>query len=152
MVEEKYDLNRNCKLEMAATVMITICSYHNRQVCGILQSLVLEEKIPFRGLDQMVLLIEEILDREKICKSAFEYRYIEKTEQEDGWLENSILQKHILNEWNTEFHQNILIRIYGRYHRSLQGMVRVGKETVYFRSGMELIRMIHQWLQSSLKG
>ena len=135
------DVERRHKEGLAATTHVSIYSYTDRVARGVIKSMLDKKEIPFCGFDQMILIIEEILDREEILKNAFEYRYIDRSFQYESWLEQTA-QPQIRG-----FSQNFLIRVYGRLNRSMQGEMRVKDKQCYFRSGMELMRFMHQWLQ-----
>lgn len=123
----------------------------------------------------MLLLIEEILDQEGFLISMHEYRRIDVRVSEDHWLEiqgeaaaeegitviseiteiareerRSMVQK-IYQSGKHFSPQNFLIKIYGRQNQSLQGEMRVDETKIYFRSGMELVRLMHQWLKVNME-
>ena len=136
-----FDVERRHREGLAATMHVSIYSYTDRVARGVIKSMLDKKEIPFYGFDQMIFIIEEILDREEVLKNAFEYRYIDRSFKYDSWLEQTA-QPQI-----REFSQNFLIRVYGRLNRSMQGEMRVKDKQCYFRSGMELMRFMHQWLQ-----
>lgn len=138
-VEYEFDLEKRFREELASTVQIRIFSYHDRIAGGVVKSMLDKRETPFYGLDQAVLIIEELLDRHK--KAGLDYRYIDPGVSYKSWLDNHIWPQI------RGCPQNFLIRVYGREKRSLQGELKAGEKRCYFRSGMELIRLIHQCLQ-----
>lgn len=148
-VEFAYRLKENGRLERVTAMFVRINSYEGRVACGVLRSMVREEPISFQGLDQMLLLMEEVLDREDVRLSALEYRIIDVRFPEDHWLE---AKRDVEPKKTNGFvSQNFLIKIFGRQNRSFQGELRSGETKVYFRSGMELVRLMHQWLKGNIR-
>lgn len=129
--------------EAACAVFIRIHSYRNRLACGTLRSLLLDGELQFEGLDQMLLMTEELLDQEKAIEPSMDYRYVNERAMEDGWL------RHAAGTGSGENgrSRNLLIQVYGRENRSIQGILQIGKRRIGFRSGMELVRLIHQYLK-----
>lgn len=129
--------------EAACAVFIRVHSYRNRLACGTLRSLLLDGELQFQGLDQMLLIIEELLDREQVMKPSLDYRYINDRAIEDGWLEHTAEGP----TGKPDRTEKLLIQVYGRENRSIQGMMQTGDKRIGFRSGMELVRLIHQYLK-----
>lgn len=127
----------------ARTVFVRIHTYQNRLACGTLRSLALDQEIRFQGLDQMLLIMEEILDREKVVKSSMDYRYVNERAIEDGWLEHT----SEISAGKPCLPENLLIQVYGRENRSIQGRLQIRAKQIGFRSGMELVRFMHQYLK-----
>lgn len=141
----RYELHveeRMCK-ELVSTVQIRIYSYKDRVARGVVMFLQDRREIPFGSLDQALLIIEELLDRS--LEAAPDYRYLEARGSNEGWLDAPITFP------SKGSPQSFLVRVYGRQNRSLQGEIRTGDRRCCFRSGMELMRLIHQSLQKKYK-
>lgn len=145
LVRQLHNLEIKQQEDVARAVFIRIHSYQNRMACGTIRSLVMEGEMPFQGLDQMLLIIEELLDREKVIRPSMDYRYVSRYAMEDGWLNHT---SEVRNE-KPYLPGNLLIQVYGRENRSLQGMMQIREKRIGFRSGMELIRLLHQYLKYS---
>lgn len=139
VVECEWNMDKCLREELASTVQIRIYSYNDRIAGGVVTSIQDKREIPFCGLDQAVLIIEELLDRNR--QMAPDYRYMRGCAGCRGWLDNQVSRQ------SSGRRQNFLVRVYGRQNRSLQGELRTGDKRCCFRSGMELMRLIHQCLQ-----
>lgn len=124
-----YDSKRRRLSGPAATVQVSVSSYRSRVACGFLRTLTGTGIYPFCGLDQAVLLLEEILDRDA---------------GQTGYLRDG---QEPVQQRSREAPCRFLIRIYGRQNQSLQGELRTGNGASCFRSGMELMRLMHQHLE-----
>ena len=155
-----FDPGKRYRQEMAATVQVSVYSYRNRMACGVLRTLSGMEEISFRGLDQAVLILEEILDRENLQVHTDGYRSLDGTPMHGSWLEiqkqapEAGAQAEYVETEEDSIRPRLrstpcsfLIRVYGRQNRSLQGELRTGGAACCFRSGMELMRLMHQRLQ-----
>lgn len=139
-VRHEFDLEKRLREGPVSNVHICICSYNDRIAEGLITSIPDKQEIPFCGLDQAVLIIEELMDQKQ--RTIPDYRSIDVHKENRSWLDNHICLKPQGSS------RSFLIRVYGRQHRSLQGEVRAGEETCCFRSGMELMRLMHQYLQA----
>lgn len=145
-----YDLERRYREEKTATMQICIHSYEHFIAKGTITFLAERLKLSFCGLDQMCLMIEEYLDQEWIFEDRLDYRYIDADASYHEWIYigNENLQESLAEQTlEPKYSQKLTIRLHGRGNRSLQGELRTEKKRCYFRSGMELMRLIHQWLQ-----
>ena len=157
-----YDLKKRNREEQTATMQIRIYSYENRVARGALIFLIDKSEKMFCGLDQMCLIMEDYLDQYPVFEERLEYRFIDAKIFDDGWINEDcwMADDRRLTDSVSETSsdtavatsqcnqtQKLAVRIYGRSNRSLQGELRVDNKKCCFRSGMELIRCIHQWLQ-----
>lgn len=134
------DLEKRHRMEQAATMYVRIYSYENRVARGVVMSMTDKTEIPFCGLDQMSLIIEELLDRHEAFDGTSDYRCIDSAFPCDRWL------GHKVSSQMRGCPQKFLIRVHSRQNRSLHGELRTEGKGCYFRSGMELMRLMHQWL------
>lgn len=145
-----YRLEERQHREQAITLFVQISSYERRIACGYLRSLLPGHYVSFYGLDQMLLLMEEMLDQENIWMDAQEYRWL-GTGARDFWLgDDGIVHQTERQKKSVQPVRKFVIKIYGRQNRSLQGELRMAGRMVYFRSGMELLRLMHQALCMSV--
>ncbi len=143
-----YNLEKRQREERTATMQVCISSYEKRVVRGWITFLLDKREIPFCGLDQMCLIVEEYLDEHPVFEERMEYRYLDEKDLDSGWLNGDAAEEIIAvsDTDDAETTTKFTIRIFGRSNRSLQGELRVENKRRCFRSGMELMRMVHQWL------
>lgn len=141
------DLEQKYRKELASTLHIRIHSYEDRIARGVITFLSDQTVLPFAGLDQMCLLAEEHLIRIELFEAALtERRMICKGVTDTGW------QEYLSGEAEKEkpegsYCHKFVIRFLSRGSQSLQGELKVAGQRCCFRSGMELMRLMHQWLQ-----
>lgn len=142
----------NCKYVPRMTAIFD--SYRGKVARGKLQIYYYEKAIPFTGLDQLLMIIEDIMDLADYPKSNTEHRDIvyfnsvgrknyffdiPEVKVPDTFVE--FCEKSLeMGEWYLQF------RIYYRQHSSIQGVMLFKDREVYFRSGIEFIRLIHEFL------
>ena len=146
---ERYTLEQRCLKERASTLHIQIYSYEDRVAKGAMMSMLDKTVIPFIGLDQLCLFAEEYL----IHKAVFDgidtgRRWISKNTACETWQEYLGHSEMIVK--NREPYK-FAVRFLAQGNQSLQGELRVDNRKCYFRSGMELMRLMHQWLQIKYK-
>ena len=141
----------------ATAMFVRFTSYQDRVACGELSTPYLQESFSFHGLDQLLLLMEDIMDFVRAASPAITFP--------QAWLEHRSLRlgkagiafqamskadiipkdqaKPETRKTSISF---VAITVYYRQHASMQGDLRVAGQKVFFRSGLELIRLIHQAL------
>lgn len=150
--------------EYMATMFIVIEGYSEGIVSGYLQTFYYEEPFYFRGLDNMLVQIETIMDAAAYPSKCNEYRHFSRTPwmiengEQDG-KENAMkpekLQKASFNIngiCTVSKKALFSIRVYARRNSSMQGILKNYKGSVSFRSGMDVIRVMHEYLKEELDG
>lgn len=139
--------------EYAAAVIIQFFNYKDCVPSGELRSLYHNTRMIFHGLDQMLLIMDEIMEQAGYPQADFAPRCLKMCEEkfprfcnwEGAAKEESGMD---FSQWDRRLYKkNITIQIYCRKNASMQGEVRFPKEKIHFRSTLELMRMIHQYLQ-----
>ncbi len=130
--------------EEAAAMQVQISSYKNRNAKGVITFLLDKVRIPFCGLDQMCLIIEAYLDRKAVFDTTISYRYIVSGTECESWQEYMTKAMSMSVCGNTH---KFALRILARENQSFQGELQIENKRCCFRSGMELMRLMHQWLQ-----
>ncbi|MCR2023607.1 hypothetical protein NSB04_28470, partial [Blautia pseudococcoides] len=136
-----------------AAVIIQFFNYKDCVPSGELRSLYHNTRMIFHGLDQMLLIMDEIMEQAGYPQADFAPRCLKMCEEkfprfcnwEGAAKEESGMD---FSQWDRRLYKkNITIQIYCRKNASMQGEVRFPKEKIHFRSTLELMRMIHQYLQ-----
>ena len=141
--------------EYTATMFIVIENYYNGIAKGYLQTFYYEEPFYFFGLDNMLIQLENVMDMAGVPRKCNEYRYLSKnpparkrakgTEKRNSPVP---LQHVRFNPNNICSAKNIFsIRVYSRRNASIQGTLKNSKGQMNFRSGMDVIRGIHWWME-----
>ncbi len=144
-------------------VFVHFTSYENRIACGKVEFPYLEQVADFQGLDHLLLMIEGMMDfvnsKNKDAhypQSSFEKRSIVLKKQPANPnlydFKGSIPVPHVANPIPRFTGKRIAfaaISIRYRQHASMQGMLRIAGSDTPFRSGIELIRLLHQSLTTT---
>lgn len=139
-----YNLEERRRKEIAATMHIQIRSYKDRVARGTILFLQDKKEVPFCGLDQMCMIAEEYMDENGVFEEIAPYHNICPDAICRNWKE---YQEEMKTMPVYGYPQKFAVRVITRGNQSLQGELRVGDKKCYFRSGMELMRLMHQWLQ-----
>ena len=140
--------------EYAAAMIIQFFNYKDCVPSGELRSLYHNTRMIFHGLDQMLLIMEAVMeeagypqaDLTPRCLKMCEEKFPSFADCQGAAKEES---SRDFSKWDHALcKKNITIQIYCRKNASMQGEVRFPEEKIYFRSTLELMRMIHQYLQS----
>ena len=135
-----------------STMVVHILSYEDRVVSGEFVNLAYRKKYYFQGMDQMLLMMEDVMDAVASPQAVYQHRSLQgqpyvlaETDSSyclDALDKGSYLQ---LPQIATSF----LIRCTYRQHGSMQGELVIpggGQQKVSYRSALELMRLIYEYL------
>lgn len=159
--EELSNQEKSTNRIYGTAMLVYFSSYKDRIACGKLRCPYLKKAIPFYGLDQLLLIMEDIIDAVRKVYPTIGYPEPSQNHSNIKSKSVSILDtcfqsipsKDISKEYmmgdNHSYgkHQIATITILYRQHASMQGELKVDGEEIHFRSGIELIRLLHQALQ-----
>lgn len=138
----------------ASAATVRFFSYQDRVPRGEIYSVYDDRAYGFQGLDQMLLIMDDIMDLAEYPKASFEHRsfgngpYIFRKSAQDTGIRPSG-RKHKGGK-----KELIVVKVYYRQYASIQGEVEAvshGKQKkLYFRSALELIRLIHEMLDGGV--
>lgn len=143
-------------------MVIRFLTYKKRKVSGYVKSVYYDERIfYFCGLDHLLLLMEDIMDTADYPQTTVDYRNIkgesfrQQTEifMKDG-VQNivSLFEDEEITEINLE-KKAVSVQVITRRNCSIQGELCIGPKTrVFFRSGVELMRMLYEYLETTYGG
>ena len=137
-----------------STMMVRIQSYEGRIPSGIFVSAYSDKEYKFQGLDQMFLIMEDIMDSVSMPWPFLGHRSLYEKEEPYVFCETK-------TEGRTENiprfpgdRATFVIRVYYRQHGSMQGelIADEGKrqKRVAFRSVLELMRLLYEYLDTEL--
>ena len=131
------------KGEMNRTIIIYVDSYNNSVPTGRFHVLSSAESVPFESLGQLLLGINEILDRENFPQPFSTLRKFNHSQKESDNSYNSVSKKKgVIATFS--------VRILFRQNASWQGVITWGENNLeeYFRSVLELIMLMDDALSS----
>lgn len=142
---------------LATYMIVHFSSYRNKIAKGELINMYYEKKVPFCGLDQLIMCMDEIMDMDNLPEREFHPRC---TENHRARIPDFLSQVHNTNIF---FHPNeedsheepsknpkfisVAIHVYRRENGSMQGELRIADENIRFRSALELIRLLYECLE-----
>lgn len=139
--------------------LVLFSSYDKRIPCGVVRCSYFKGDFSFCGLDHMLLLIEDLMDFDRtICfpahypQACFKRRRLPlHPDYYEVDFENTNFERSSNRMWLdhafTNHQPHVLISVYYRQAGTLQGCLCAAKERVDFRSGLELLRLIYQYLE-----
>lgn len=138
------------------SVLVYIRSYRDRVPEGTFITLPDREEYAFCGLDQMLLIMEDIMDGSLPPENAPEHRYLRRTPfifRRTGYRETGQTPVSVVRLSGEKI--TFSIQVSFRRNRSMQGRLTAcgnRKQTsVCFRSSLELIRMLHEHLSLTMR-
>lgn len=118
-------------------------SYQGRIARGRMQVLDYQTQVKFDSMDHLVLVMDKIMDeldikrKNGMCRSdIYSYDFSRR--------KSSDLCRQM------EFRGQITVMVSGREHRSMQGTLCCKGERKYFRSTLELMQILHEYLEGNL--
>lgn len=137
-----------------ATVLVYVQSYEDSVPRGVFLTLPEQEKYAFCGLDQLLLILEDLLDGAGAPEEAFGHRYLYEDQAPYVFLEPAGGWTGPKTKGLPGGKASCSIQIGYRQHRSMQGRLSYqtddAYETVSFRSALELMRMLHEYLSRKM--
>lgn len=140
--------------EVGLFILVHIRSYQDCVPRGTFITLPDRKKYEFCGLDQMLLIMEDLMDSGQDAESGhrclYQTPYIFWKQENSQTASVSGNAAGLLGEKVT-----FTIQVVYRRHTSMQGIltVRVDRkqESIAFRSSLELIRMLHEYLSREMR-
>lgn len=144
-------------------VFVYFTSYENRLACGMVELPYLKKTMAFQGLDQLLLMLEDMMDfvnsknkdahypQASFAKKALLLQKRTKANPDFHDFSGNEPIARVTNPfpgWNGTQIAFAVISVRYRQHASMQGMLRTKERDMPFRSGLELTRLLHQLLES----
>lgn len=143
--------------EYASTMVICFHGIDHGTAYGELWSFYYQDPRPFKGLDHLLFTMEDLMNEAGYPKAWCETRNwgaSNKREKCDSEKQTPLSNKQRIPAYGPKALAHVqgnlctfFVRVYFRQNASMQGMIRSGKETVCFRSGLELMKLMQQVLE-----
>lgn len=138
-------------------MILCFTSYHNRIARGYLKTIYFEKTFYFCGLDHLLFIMDDIMDGVNRPQRTSCYRNIRGQKfrmQSDIFRKEENTDKVSVFEDAEDYGQEldkkmITIEVYCRRNASIQGQLKLPCGKVFFRSGMELMRLLHEYLEKA---
>ena len=146
-------------------MLLRFDSYEGRIAKGTMQTLRYQMPFYFDSLDQLLMLMEDALDEADFPRKIGEFRHLETKKGKPGPVKTGnggwgwISRKQA--GWSPEeaqrktgagFRGQMTVTVHRREYGSIQGTVNVKGEKTQFRSALELMYMLHEYLENNFRG
>ena len=128
--------------EYAATMILCFDRWVNDMAVGSLWTFFQSAPIPFRGLDNLLFIMDAMMDQAEQPISWMARRHIKEQRRLHSGRRAQI-QKPL--SFRPGLLATVSVRIYIRQHATMQGALRVeGNREICFRSGLELLYLLRE--------
>lgn len=141
-------------------MMVSVKSYEESIPKGTFISLDYDCGYEFQGFDQMLLVMEDIMDSVSVPRATYEHRslygkqYVFQRIEESHRLPETLYRTVNLPRLPGG-KASFVLRFYYRQYGSMQGeLIALGKEgekRVRFRSALELMRLLHEYMNEETR-
>jgi hypothetical protein len=128
-----------------SSMMVYFTSYENGIARGELKTGYYKESFPFYGVDHLLLLMDDVMDSVNYPQTTTNYRHIEKEWKPYTTVVNAGVRREVIPFSEPKAH-GLPVRVFSRDNARMQGEIVVDGNKIRFRSGMELTRLIHEYL------
>lgn len=136
-------------------MLLRFDSYEGGIAEGELKTLFHPSPFCFHSLAQLILIMDDLLDVMNFPKETGEFRSLNKKDKEQVPFSVSrsvscsdvLLGRWERNRERTGFHGQMEVLIRRREHSSMQGSVNLKGEMTQFRSTLELLHMLYEYLE-----
>lgn len=145
----------------ATAMSVRFTSYQERVACGDVSTLYLGKTFHFHGLDHLLLIMEDMMDyiRTSCPAVPFPQAFCDHRSLKVGKTGTTFqeVNEEVITQFESPPAQKktgahiAAITVYYRQHASMQGELRTAGRKVFFRSGLELMRLLHQALEHAAK-
>lgn len=159
--------NRDKAIRESAAMLIKFDSYKDHAAKGRVQTLYYKHPFEFGSLDQLLMILDEVLDlagfekepedsrhlyeneegENRIFLRFDEKRFIEDGKSSDNGRDISHINGDMYEEAAGSFQGDLTVRVLYRQHSSMQGEICTDERAVYFRSSLELLRLLYEFLE-----
>ena len=145
-------------------MLLRFDSYEGGIAKGRLKTLRHKGPFPFESMDQLLMIMDDVLDAEAFPREAGEFRRLKAGRGASGPVEKKSGEKaYAFRRAGREglfledgaappeggFRGQMAVTVCRRRHGSMQGVVNVEGEKTSFRSALELMHMLHEYLEDS---
>ena len=150
------------KLKSAGFMFVQFDSYEERVAKGRIQTLYYKRSFEFKSLGQMLLIIDDVLDSVGFEKVPGDPRCFYEEDEEKSMVFQDVSLEDVCEiseiseiydkNYANAFRGELVIQVLYRKNSSMQGEVRGGARKIYFRSSLELLRIMYEYLEKRFSG
>lgn len=140
-----------------STMKVSIRSYEERIPRGTFISFGYDCRYEFQGFDQMLLMMEDMMDSVSVPQPSYEHRsvygepYVFQKQEQGTQAARAVYRLEDMPRLPRGV-ASFVLRFHYRQYGSLQGELiafsKEGERRVLFRSALELIRLLHEYLDT----
>lgn len=136
--------DREKVIKESAAMLIKFDSYKDHAAKGKVQTLYYKRPFEFGSLDQLLMIIDEVLDLTGFEKEPVDSRSLYGNEEGKKIF---CIDEDIYEKKAESFQGDLIVRVLYRQHSSMQGEICINEKAVYFRSALELLRLLYEFLE-----
>lgn len=135
------------------TMMLRFDSYKDRIAKGEIKTLSYRTPFHFESMDQMFMIMDGVMDAVHFPRPEGELRRFDGKKDEHTYnfqeppLSDMCTEEELEDMNPTGFHSQMTVLVNKREHSSMQGTVLMGGRVIYFRSVLELMHILHEYLE-----
>lgn len=136
-------------------MLIRFDSYEDRIAKGKVQTIPYRMPFEFNSLDQLFMIMDDVLDAVQFPREAGPLKHLKTEAGEHAYIfqrtdgEDCMEDRYAPEDRG--FCGQMKIILYRREHSSMQGTVHVDGNKTNFRSMLELLHMLYEYLESNFR-
>lgn len=134
-------------------MMLRFDSYKDRVAKGEIKTLIYRTPFRFESMDQMLMIMDGVMDFAHFSRPEGELRRLDGKKDECTYnfqepaLSDLCTEEELEDMTPTGFQSQMTVLVNKREHSSMQGTVLMGGKVIYFRSALELMHILHEYLE-----
>ncbi len=142
----------NTKL-CSKAMMLRFDSYKDRIAKGEIKTLSYRTPFHFDSMDQMFMIMDDVMDSIHFVRPEGELHRFNGEKGEETYIFRKPDQSDLCTDEEMEdmrptgFRSQMTVLVNKREHSSMQGTVLMGGRVIYFRSALELMHILHEYLE-----
>lgn len=134
-------------------MMLRFDSYEDRIAKGELKTLTYRTPFHFDSLDQMFMIMDDVMDSIDFPMQEGKLHRLDEKKEDQPYVFCRLDQSDLCTEEElgdmrpTGFHSQMTVLVNKREHSSMQGTVLMGGRVIFFRSALELMHVLHEYLE-----
>ena len=142
----------NTKL-CSKAMMLRFDSYKDRVAKGEIKTLTYRTPFHFDSMDQMFMIMDDVMDSVQFVRPEGELNGLDGKKDGQTYMFRKPDQADLCTEEEMEdmkptgFRSQMTVLVNKREHSSMQGTVLMGGRVIHFRSALELMHILHEYLE-----
>lgn len=134
-------------------MMLRFDSYVDRIAKGELKTLSYHTPFRFESMDHLLMIMDDVMDSTGFPRQEGELHRFDDKDNAQTYVFQKMNRKDLCTESELDsmsrinFRSQMTVLVNKREHSSMQGTVLIQGKVIYFRSALELMRLLHEYLE-----